>query len=59
VHVEYHFPDADWTQTYLARPMTTPEFEQALTESGLRVDEYLTPDGVWVRAVPEPGGSQP
>jgi len=53
VHVEYHFPDAYWTQTYLARPMTTPVFEQVLAEAGLRVDEYLTPDGTWVRAVPE------
>ena len=52
VHVEYQFPDAYWTQTYLARPMTTPVFEQVLAEAGLRVDAYLTPDGIWVRAVP-------
>lgn len=52
VHVEYLFPDAHWTQTYLARPMTTEVFEQALAEAGLRVDTYLTPDGGWVRAVP-------
>lgn len=52
VHVEYLFPDAHWTQTYLARPMTTEEFEAALAKADLRVDAYLTPDGSWVRAVP-------
>jgi SAM-dependent methyltransferase len=58
VHVDYQFPDAHWTQTYLARPMTTPEFEQVLADAGLRVDSYLTPDGMWVRAVPG-DGNQP
>lgn len=57
VHAEYHFPDAYWTQTYLARPMTTPEFEQLLAEAGLRVDAYLTADGIWVRAIPDDGRS--
>ncbi|MEV7339769.1 class I SAM-dependent methyltransferase [Streptomyces sp. NPDC093544] len=51
VHVEYLFPDATWTQTFLARPLTKEEFEEALGEAGLRVDRYLTEDGVWVRAV--------
>ena len=55
VRAEYFFPDAHWTQTYLAHPMTEAEFEQALAEAGLRVDAYLTPDRSWVRAVP--GGS--
>jgi SAM-dependent methyltransferase len=52
VRVEYVFPDAHWTQTFLSRPLTTEEFEQALAEAGLAVDAYLTPDRTWVRAVP-------
>ncbi|MET7573123.1 class I SAM-dependent methyltransferase [Streptomyces sp. NPDC005492] len=52
VHAEYVFPDAVWTQTFLARPLTKDQFEQALAEAGLKVDSYLTPDRVWVRAVP-------
>ncbi|MFF8730715.1 class I SAM-dependent methyltransferase [Streptomyces sp. NPDC015171] len=51
VRAEYDFPDAAWTQTFLARPLTKEEFESALTEAGLEVDAYLTPDGMWVRAV--------
>lgn len=51
VHAEYVFPDAVWTQTFLARPLTKEQFEGALAEAGLEVDEYLTPDRVWVRAV--------
>jgi hypothetical protein len=54
VHVEYVYPDARWTQTFLSRPLTQAEFESALTEAGLAVDSYLTPDGVWVRALPVP-----
>lgn len=52
VRAEYVFPDAVWTQTFRARPLTKEQFEQALEEAGLRVDKYLTEDGVWVRAVP-------
>nr|WP_189321320.1 class I SAM-dependent methyltransferase [Streptomyces flaveus] len=52
VHAEYVFPDAIWTQTFLARPLTKEEFEGVLAEAGLKVDRYLTGDGVWVRAVP-------
>ncbi|WP_406492143.1 class I SAM-dependent methyltransferase [Streptomyces sp. NBC_01604] len=52
VHAEYEFPDATWTQTFLARPLTKEQFEEALAEAGLEVDSYLTEDGVWVRAVP-------
>ncbi|MFE3162237.1 class I SAM-dependent methyltransferase [Streptomyces sp. NPDC059224] len=52
VHVEYEFPDAAWTQTFLARPLTREQFEEALAEAGLTATEYLTEDGVWVRAVP-------
>lgn len=54
VHVEYDFPDATWTQTFRARPLTREQFEEALAEAGLRVDRYLTEDRIWVRAVPVP-----
>ncbi|MQY33202.1 hypothetical protein SRB17_11630 [Streptomyces sp. RB17] len=50
VHVEYDFPDARWTHTFLARPLTKEQFESALEEAGLEVDAYLTPDRIWVRA---------
>lgn len=52
VRAEYEFPDAVWTQTFLARPLTEEQFEDALGEAGLGVDKYLTEDGTWVRAVP-------
>ncbi|MBW8800403.1 MAG: class I SAM-dependent methyltransferase [Streptomyces sp.] len=57
VHAEYEFADATWTQTFLARPLTRDQFEEALAEAGLEVAEYLTEDGTWVRAVPaaQPG----
>ncbi|MET9506284.1 class I SAM-dependent methyltransferase [Streptomyces sp. NPDC006622] len=51
VRAEYVFPDAIWTQTFRARPLTAEQFEEALAEAGLRVDRYLTQDRVWVRAV--------
>ncbi|MFJ8702518.1 MULTISPECIES: class I SAM-dependent methyltransferase [Streptomyces] len=52
VRAEYEFPDAVWTQTFRARPLTKEQFEEALGEAGLAVDRYLTDDGTWVRAVP-------
>ncbi|WP_435282536.1 class I SAM-dependent methyltransferase [Streptomyces koelreuteriae] len=51
VRAEYEFPDAVWTQTFRARPLTKEQFEEALEEAGLKVDRYLTDDGTWVRAV--------
>lgn len=51
VLAEYEFPDATWTQTFLARPLTRQQFTEALAEVGLTVDRYLTEDGIWVRAV--------
>jgi len=64
LHVEYVFPDARWTQTFVTRPLTTEAFEHALAQAGLTVDSYLTGDGSWVRARPslplpagQPGGS--
>ena len=55
VHAEYVFPDAIWTQTFRARPLTREQFEAALREAGLEVDRCLTDDGTWVRAVAVPG----
>lgn len=52
VHVEYVFPDAVWTHTFRSRPLTKEQFEEALGEAGLRVDRYVTEDGIWVKAVP-------
>jgi SAM-dependent methyltransferase len=54
VRAEYTFPDAAWTQTFLARPLTKEAFESALADAGLEVDTYLTPDRTWVRAVSKP-----
>jgi SAM-dependent methyltransferase len=51
VRAEYVFPDAVWTQTFRSRPLTKDQFEEALAEVGLKVDSYLTPDRIWVRAV--------
>ena len=51
VHAEYVFPDATWTQTFRARPLTREQFEEALAEADLTVDRYLTDDRTWVRAV--------
>jgi SAM-dependent methyltransferase len=51
VRAEYEFPDATWTQTFRARPLTKQQFEEALAEAGLEVDRYVTQDRIWVRAV--------
>ncbi|MET7684911.1 class I SAM-dependent methyltransferase [Streptomyces sp. NPDC005423] len=51
VRAEYAFPDGAWTQTFLSRPLSRVQFEEALKEAGLRVESYLTPDRIWVRAV--------
>ncbi|OFA51527.1 hypothetical protein Sfr7A_24395 [Streptomyces xinghaiensis] len=52
---EYDFPDARWTQTFLSRPLTPRQFEEALAGAGLAVESYATEDGTWVRAVPVRG----
>jgi SAM-dependent methyltransferase len=52
IHFEYGFPDATWTQTFLSRPLTREQFEEALEEAGLRLDRYLTDDRVWAAARP-------
>jgi hypothetical protein len=50
--VEYVFPDATWTQTFLSRPLTTAAFEAALAAAGLLVEAYPAGDGTWARARP-------
>lgn len=50
VFVEYEFPDAGWSQTFLSRPLTKRQFEDALAEAGLTAETYLTEDGTWVRS---------
>ncbi|WP_086722676.1 class I SAM-dependent methyltransferase [Streptomyces carpinensis] len=55
VRAEYVFPDATWTQTFLSRPLTGEQFEEALEEAGLQTDRCLTDDGTWVRAVRRQG----
>lgn len=52
VLVEYEFPDARWTHTFLSRPLTTPAFDELLAAEGLTVDAYLTEDRTWVRCLP-------
>ncbi|THA65704.1 class I SAM-dependent methyltransferase [Streptomyces sp. A0958] len=52
VRAEYEFDDARWTQTFLSRELTKEAFEGYVAAAGLRVDRYLTDDGIWVRAVP-------
>jgi SAM-dependent methyltransferase len=54
VHIEYVFPDATWSQTFRSRPLGVAEFESALAAAGLEVTGYLTEDGVWAHAVPNP-----
>ncbi|WP_374770879.1 class I SAM-dependent methyltransferase [Streptomyces sp. NBC_01463] len=53
VRAEYEFADARWTQTFLSRPMSKEQFEGHLDAAGLRVERYLTEDGIWVLAVPK------
>jgi SAM-dependent methyltransferase len=50
VHIEYIFPDARWTHTFLSRPLSPEQFAAALTEAGLELERYLTPDGTWAAA---------
>ncbi|MGW7367716.1 class I SAM-dependent methyltransferase [Streptomyces sp. NPDC054841] len=52
VHVEYLFPDAQWTHTFLSCPLTDEAFERASAQAGLVVDTYLTDDRTWVRILP-------
>jgi SAM-dependent methyltransferase len=59
VQVDYVFPDAQWTQTFLCCPLTAEAFELALAQAGLAVDAYLTRDRTWVRALPAGASGRP
>ncbi|WP_305786636.1 class I SAM-dependent methyltransferase [Symbioplanes lichenis] len=50
MHAEYVFPDAEWRQVFLSRPLTRAQFEAAVTSAGLRVDRYLDRDETWLLA---------
>jgi SAM-dependent methyltransferase len=50
--VEYQSGDRVWTQTFTTRRLSTDQLAAALTEAGLALDRYLTPDHSWLRAVP-------
>ncbi len=52
IRFEYVFPDATWTQEFRSRPLTTEQFEAELSHAGLRLDRYLTGDGIWSASVP-------
>jgi len=52
VHVEYDFPDARWTHTFLSRPLSREAFEALVAEAGMTVDAYLNADMTWVRCLP-------
>jgi SAM-dependent methyltransferase len=56
VHIEYLFPDATWTQTFLSRPLTEAQLDQALADAGLEAAGYL--DETWLRAVPRSAASR-
>jgi SAM-dependent methyltransferase len=50
--VDYLFPDAQWSQFFRTRHLPDAAFAQALTDAGLSLDAYLTPDHVWARVLP-------
>ena len=52
VQVENVYPDARWTQTFLSRPLSAEEFENALSAADLRLETYLKNDRTWARARP-------
>lgn len=52
MRVEYDFPDAQWTHTFLSYRWSRAAFEQALADAGIPLDTYLTRDRTWVRARP-------
>ncbi|MEU8245606.1 class I SAM-dependent methyltransferase [Nonomuraea sp. NPDC048916] len=41
-----------WTQSFASRRLTDEELSDALAESGLRLERFLTGDRTWVLAVP-------
>ncbi|WP_217224687.1 class I SAM-dependent methyltransferase [Streptomyces anulatus] len=52
VRAEYHFDDAQWTQTFLSRELSDEDIARHLTTAGLAWDRTLTDDGTWLLARP-------
>jgi SAM-dependent methyltransferase len=50
--VEYEAEDAIWTHTFMTRGLDDGRLVSELAVADLAVDEFLTPDRRWVRAVP-------
>jgi len=50
--VEYVADDQRWTQTFTATRLEENELTDVLADAGLRLDQYLTEDHGWLRAVP-------
>jgi SAM-dependent methyltransferase len=50
--VEYVDGDQRWTQTFTATRLEENELTDVLADAGLRLEEYLTGDHGWLRAVP-------
>ncbi|WP_306205641.1 class I SAM-dependent methyltransferase [Actinoplanes sp. RD1] len=50
MHAEYVFPDAEWQQVFLSRPLTRAQFEEAVTAADLRVERYLDDARTWALA---------
>ena len=44
--------DRCWTQTFTTTRLDDAELADALAAAGLRLDQYLTEDRSWFRAVP-------
>jgi hypothetical protein len=44
--------DRSWSQRILTQNLTEEQLSAQLTEAGLTLTDYLTPDKTWVRAQP-------
>lgn len=56
VRMEYAFEGTEWTHSFVSRVLPDAAFEAELKAAGLALDEYLTEDHSWARAVPAPPG---
>jgi hypothetical protein len=50
--VEYEAGDAIWTHSFMTGRLDDDRLVSELAAAGLAVDEFLTSDRRWVRAVP-------
>jgi hypothetical protein len=50
--MEYQIGDQRWTQTFTARRLDDSALATALADAGLAVQDYLSDDNTWIRAVP-------